>query len=90
MDKAHHLSSLMVVNSLDLKKDPFYPREKGEELLSHEVPYLNVICVLMYLANCTRPFIVFFYQFISQVQFCSYSKILEWFQTYITLPLRNN
>ena len=55
MDKAHPLSSLMVVRSLDVKNDSFRPYENGEELLGPEVSYLNVICVLMYLANYIRP-----------------------------------
>ena len=59
MDKAHPLSSPMVVRSLDVKKDPFRPYEKGEKLLGPEVPYLSVIGALMYLANCTRPDIAF-------------------------------
>ena len=59
MDKAHPLSSLMVVRSLDVKKDSFRPCEKGKELLGPEVPYLSVIGSLMYLANCTRPNIAF-------------------------------
>ena len=59
MDKAHPLSSPMVVRSLDVKNDPFRPCEKGEELLGHEVPYLSAIGALMYLANCTRPDIAF-------------------------------
>ena len=59
MDKAHPLSSPMVVRSLDVKKDSFRPYEKGEELLGHEVPYLSAIGALMYLANCTRPDISF-------------------------------
>ena len=59
MDKAHPLSSPMVVRSLDVKKDPFCPCEKDEELLGSEVPYLSVIGTLIYLANCTRPNIVF-------------------------------
>ena len=49
----------MVVRSLDVKKDPFRPCEKGEELLSPEVPYLSAIGVLMYLATCTRLDIAF-------------------------------
>ena len=49
----------MVVHSLDVKNDPFRPCEKGKELLGLEVPYLNVIGALMYLANCTRPCIAF-------------------------------
>ncbi|XP_074360437.1 secreted RxLR effector protein 161-like [Apium graveolens] len=49
----------MVVRSLEKNKDPFRPREKGEELLGPEVPYLSAISALMYLANCTRPDITF-------------------------------
>ena len=60
MDKAHHLSSPMVVRSLDVKNDPFRPCEKDEKLLGPEVPDLSAIGALMYLANCTRPDIVFF------------------------------
>ena len=59
MDKAHPLSSPMVVRSLDVKKDSFRPCKKGEELLGPKVPYLNAIGALMYLVNCTRPDIVF-------------------------------
>ena len=59
MDKAHPLSSPMVVRSLDVKNDPFRPCENGEELLGPEVPYLSVIGALMYLANCTIPDIAF-------------------------------
>ena len=59
MDKAHPLSSPMLVSSLDVKNDPFRPCEKGEELLGPEVPYLSAIGALMYLANCTRPDIAF-------------------------------
>ena len=58
MDKAH---SSMVVCLLDLKNDSFRPCEKGEELLGSKILYLSAICVLMYLANCTRPNIVFFF-----------------------------
>ena len=60
MDKAHSLSSPMVVRSLDVKKDSFRPCEKNEELLGLEVPYLSVIGALMYLVNCTRPNIPFY------------------------------
>ena len=33
--------------------------KKNEELLDPEVPYVSVICALMYLANYTRPNIAF-------------------------------
>ena len=59
MNEAHPLTSPMVVCSLDVKKDPFRPCEKGEELLGLEVPYLSAIGALMYLATCTRPDIAF-------------------------------
>jgi hypothetical protein len=53
MEKVLPLSTPMVVQSLDVKKDHFRPREDGEEILGHEVPYLSAICALMYLENCT-------------------------------------
>ncbi|KAL6346241.1 hypothetical protein AAG906_033037 [Vitis piasezkii] len=59
MDKAHPLSSPMVFRSLDVKNDPFRPCKKNEELLGPKIPYLNAIGPLMYLANCTRPYIAF-------------------------------
>jgi len=59
MDKAHPLSTPMVVRSLDPQKDPFRPKESGEDILGPEVPYLNAIGALMYLAQCTRPDIAF-------------------------------
>ena len=59
MNEAHPLPSPMVVRSLDVKKDPFRPCEKGEELLGPEVPYLSAIGALMYLATCTHPDIAF-------------------------------
>ena len=59
MDKSHPLSSPMVVRSLEVTKDPFRPKEENEELLGPEVPYLSAIGALMYLANYTRPDIVF-------------------------------
>ena len=50
MDKAHPLSTPMVVRSLDPQKDQFHPRESDEETLGPEVPNLNAIGALMYLA----------------------------------------
>ena len=59
MDKAHPLSSLMVVRSLDVKNDPFRPCEKDKELLGPKVPYLSVVGALMYFSNWTYPNISF-------------------------------
>ena len=59
MDKSHPLSSPMIGRSLEVTKDPFRPKEKSEELLSLEVPYLSVVGAVMYLTNYTRSNIVF-------------------------------
>ena len=37
MDKSYPLSTLMVVRSLDVKRDPFHPREDNEKILGPEV-----------------------------------------------------
>ena len=60
IDKAHSLSSPMIVRSLDVKNNSFRPCEKNEELLGSKVPYLSVIGALMYLVNCTHSDIVFY------------------------------
>ena len=52
MDKTHSLSSLMVVQPLDVKNNSFRQCKKGKNLLGYEVPYFNVINALMYLNNC--------------------------------------
>lgn len=70
MDKAHPLSSPMVVRSLDPNKDPFRPREKDEEILGPEVPYLSAIGALMYLASHTRPDISFSVNLLARFSSC--------------------
>ena len=59
MDKAHPLSTPLVIRSLDIKKDPYHPIEENEEVLGLKVPYLSVNGALMYLAQCIRPNISF-------------------------------
>ncbi|KAL6321664.1 hypothetical protein AAG906_025496 [Vitis piasezkii] len=58
MDKAHPLSSPMIVRSLD-----------NEELLGPEVPYLSAIGGLIYLANCIRPNIAFSINLLARYSF---------------------
>jgi hypothetical protein len=43
MDKAHPLSTPMVVRSLDVKKDFYRPQENNEKILGPEVPYLSTL-----------------------------------------------
>ena len=59
MDNAHPLSTPMVVRTLDPKRNPFRPKENDEKILGTEVPYLNAIGALLYLAQCTRLDIAF-------------------------------
>ena len=59
MDEADLLSTPMVVQSLDVEKYPFRPKEDGEAILGPKVPYLSAIGAFMYLANCTWPDIAF-------------------------------
>ena len=59
MDKSHPLSSLMIVHSLEMKKDRFYPKEDNEELLSPKTPYYSVVGAPLNLANYTQPYIAF-------------------------------
>ncbi|XP_074352167.1 secreted RxLR effector protein 161-like [Apium graveolens] len=59
MDKAHPLTTPMVVRSLELEKDPLRPRKQDEEALIPEVPHLSAIGALIYLTNNTQPDIVF-------------------------------
>ena len=59
MDKTHPLRSPMYARLLDVKNDLFRHFENGEKLPGPKAPYLSVIGALMYLANCTRPNIVF-------------------------------
>jgi hypothetical protein len=59
MDKAHPLSTPMMVRHLDPTKDPFRPAEEEEKILGPETPYVAAIGALLYLATCTRPDISF-------------------------------
>ena len=63
MDTFYLLCIPMIVRSLEVDKDPFWPQviseDDDEELFGLEIPYLSVIGALMYLANHTRPNISF-------------------------------
>jgi hypothetical protein len=49
----------MIDRTLERDKDPFRPRDDGEDILGPKYPYLSEIGALMYLANNTRPDIAF-------------------------------
>ena len=57
--KAYPSKVPMVGRSLQQDKDPYRPKEEGEEVLGPEFPYLSAVGALMYLANCTRSGIAF-------------------------------
>jgi hypothetical protein len=59
IDKAYPKRTPMIVHALEKDKDPFRPKQEGEEVLGAEYPYLSAIGALMYLANNTRPNIAF-------------------------------
>jgi len=75
-DKAHPLSTLMVVRSLDINKDPFRPHENDGELLGDETPYLSAIGALMYLPNNIRPDINFAVSLLAR--FSSFPTTRHW------------
>ncbi|CAL8989818.1 unnamed protein product [Prunus brigantina] len=68
MDKAHPLSTPMVVRSLDTKKDPYRPKGDDEMVLGPEVPYLSAIGALMYLAQCTGHDIAFSVNLLAEIR----------------------
>jgi hypothetical protein len=76
MDKAYSARTLMVVHALEKDKDPFRPREKGEEVLGQEYTYLSDIGALMYLANNTRPDIAFVVNCL--IRHCAAPTIRHW------------
>ena len=59
MDKTYPLSTLIIVPFLDPKNDPVYRKKGDEYIFGPEIPYLNAIGAMMYLAQCIRPNIAF-------------------------------
>lgn len=55
MDKAHPLSTTMIVRRIEKNIDQLCPKEKVEDVLGPEISYLNEIGALMYLAQYMRP-----------------------------------
>ena len=70
MDKSHPLSTPMIVRSLDINTEPFWPQEKDEEILGDESPYLSAIGILMYLANNIRLDICFVISLLARFNSC--------------------
>ena len=48
MDEVQPFSTPMVVQSLDVEKYSFHPKEGGKEILNLEVPYLSAIYRWLY------------------------------------------
>jgi hypothetical protein len=46
MDKAYPQRTTMIVHALENDKDPFRPKQEGEEVLGAEYPYLSAIGAL--------------------------------------------
>lgn len=69
MDNAHLLSNPMIVGSLDPKKDLFHPKEDDEEILAPAEPYMNVIGVLLYLAQCSSVDMIFLVSLLARFSF---------------------
>jgi hypothetical protein len=59
MDKAYSTRTHMVVCTLEKEINTSRLKKEVEEVLGPEYLYLNVIGALMYLANNTRPDIIF-------------------------------
>lgn len=58
LKKSHPLGTPIIVRSFEVEKDP-YGLKHENEVLGLEIPYLSSIGSLLYLANFTRPNIVF-------------------------------
>ena len=69
MDKLHPLNSPVVVHSLDVNNDLFYPKKENENLLGPKVSYLNAIGALMDLENCVRSNITFAISLLTRYSF---------------------
>jgi len=59
MKDVYPLRTPMAGRSLDVEKDIFRPKEENVKVLGSEYPYLSAIGALMYLANGSKPDIVF-------------------------------
>jgi hypothetical protein len=86
MDNVHPLSTLMVIRSLDVNKDPLWPLE---EILDKEVPYFSVIGALMYFTNYTKPNIVFAFNLLAKYSSTPIKKNIGiWLNIYFTISVK--
>ena len=69
MNNVHHLNSLMVVQSLEMKNDSFCPYRNDEELVGPRVPYFSAIGAPMYLVNYILSDIAFLVNLLERYNF---------------------
>ena len=69
MNNVHHLSSSMVVQSLEMKNDSFCPYRNDKELVGPRVPYFSAIGALMYLVNYILSDMAFFVNLLARYNF---------------------
>ncbi|GKE91247.1 hypothetical protein Tco_1572342, partial [Tanacetum coccineum] len=60
----------MVVRTLDVEKNPFWPPNSDEEILGPEVLYLSAIRALLFLTSHTRPDISFSLNLLARYSSC--------------------
>ena len=85
-DKAKPLSTLMIVRILDVQRDQLCPKNDNEEVLKPKVSYLNAICALLYLAQCTIPDISFAMNLLSKYSNTHTSKHWTCIKRHHVLP----
>ena len=88
-DKAKSSSTLMVVQTLNAKRDPFLPKEDEEEILDPEVPYLSAIdalCTWLSALDPTSPSLLIFWLDTTMRLHIDTEMVLMTFSTTLRVP----